>query len=50
MAANLPRIALFQRKVMTTLIEAVFENGVFRPPVEADFKKRQRYTVIVENG
>jgi predicted DNA-binding antitoxin AbrB/MazE fold protein len=33
---------------MTTVIEVVFENGVFRPLVEADFKENQRYKVIVE--
>lgn len=33
---------------MTTVIEAVFENGVFRPLVEADFKESRRYMVIGE--
>ena len=33
---------------MTTVIEAVFENGVFRPLVEADFKENHRYKVIVD--
>lgn len=33
---------------MTTVIEAVFENGVFRPLVEADFKEHHRYKVIIE--
>ncbi len=33
---------------MTTVIEAVFENGVFRPLAEADFKENHRYKVIVE--
>jgi hypothetical protein len=32
-----------RRKVMTTVIEAVFENGVFKPLVEADFKENHRY-------
>jgi predicted DNA-binding antitoxin AbrB/MazE fold protein len=34
---------------MTTVIEAVFENGVFRPLVEVDFKENHRYKLIVEN-
>jgi len=33
---------------MTTVIEAVFENGVFKPLVEADFKENHRYKMIVE--
>jgi len=33
---------------MTIVIEAVFENGVFKPLVEADFKENHRYKVIVE--
>ena len=33
---------------MTTVIEAIYENGVFKPLVEAGFKERHRYKVIVE--
>ncbi|HZF39640.1 MAG TPA: antitoxin AF2212-like protein [Blastocatellia bacterium] len=33
---------------MTTVIEVVFENGVFRPLGEADFKENHRYKMIVE--
>ena len=33
---------------MTTVIEAIFENGVFKPLVETDFKENHRYKVIVE--
>lgn len=33
---------------MTMVIEAVFENGVFRPLAEADFKENHRYKAIVE--
>ncbi len=33
---------------MTTVIEAVFQNGVFKPLVEADFKENRRYKLIVE--
>jgi Protein of unknown function DUF104 len=33
---------LIRRKVMTAVIEAVFENGVFKPLVEADFKENHR--------
>ncbi len=33
---------------MTTVIEVVFENGVFKPLVEANFKENHRYKVIVE--
>ena len=33
---------------MTTVIEVVFENGVFRPLVEADFKENHRYTATLE--
>jgi predicted DNA-binding antitoxin AbrB/MazE fold protein len=31
---------------MTTLIEAVYGNGVLKPLVEAGFKEHQRYKVI----
>lgn len=33
---------------MTTLIEAVYENGVLKPMVEAGFKEHHRYQVIFE--
>jgi predicted DNA-binding antitoxin AbrB/MazE fold protein len=33
---------------MTTLIEAIYENGVLKPLVEAGFKEHQRYKVIFE--
>jgi len=33
---------------MTTVIEAVFENGVLKPQVEADFEENHRYRLIVE--
>lgn len=33
---------------MTTLIEAVYENGVLKPLVEAGFKEHHRYKVIFE--
>jgi len=33
---------------MTTLIEAVYENGVLKPLVEAGFKEHQLYQVIFE--
>jgi predicted DNA-binding antitoxin AbrB/MazE fold protein len=36
-------------RVMTTMIEIVFENGVFRPLFEADFKENQRYALILED-
>jgi predicted DNA-binding antitoxin AbrB/MazE fold protein len=39
-----------RRKVMTTVIEAVFENGVFKPLVEADFKENRRYKMTVEES
>ncbi len=33
---------------MTTVIEAVYENGVLKPLVEAGFKEHHRYKVIFE--
>jgi predicted DNA-binding antitoxin AbrB/MazE fold protein len=41
---------LIRRKVMTTVIEAVFEDGVFKPLVEADFKENHRYKMTVEES
>jgi len=35
---------------MTTVIDAVYENGVFRPLSEAGFKENHRYKVIVEES
>ena len=33
---------------MTTVIEAVYENGVLKPLVEADFKEQHHYKVLLE--
>ncbi|MGH9940082.1 MAG: antitoxin family protein [Blastocatellia bacterium] len=33
---------------MTTVIEAVFENGAFKPLSEVNLKEHQRYSLIIE--
>lgn len=33
---------------MTTVIEAIFENGVLKPVGAADFKEHQRYRLLVQ--
>ena len=35
---------------MTTVIEAVFENGVLKPVGAADFKEHQRYRLLVQES
>jgi predicted DNA-binding antitoxin AbrB/MazE fold protein len=41
---------LIRRNIMMTVIEVVFENGLFRPLVEADFKMNHRYKLIIEEA